>query len=98
MQSAVKVKLMFSTVLKIEGAPTFFYALFSMTGGRGVLAITQSLRNLHDTSNVTGGFTLSASLIFPFKVGTSFSFNFHKSSIVLTLTKDFKKSNMLEQK
>ena len=72
MQSAVKVKLMFSTVLVIEGTPKFFDVLFSMTRGGGVLVMTQLLRNFQATSNRTGGFTLFASLILPFKVGAYF--------------------------
>ena len=46
MKSSVKVKLMFSTVLVVEGVVTFFEMLFSMTSGGGVFAMTQFLRNL----------------------------------------------------
>ena len=87
---------MFSTVLVIEGTPTFFDALFTMTGGGGIFAMAQLLRNLWVTSNRTGGFTLSRPLIFPFKVGTCFLFNFHKHYIILTLTKYFNKSALIE--
>ena len=92
MQSAVKV--FYGTCDR--GCTCFFNALFSMTGGGRVLAMKQLLRNVHVTSNRTGGLTLSTSLMFPFKVGASFSCNFHKSSIILTLTKDFNKSALME--
>ena len=39
-QYSVKVKLIFSKALAIEDAPAFFYVLFSMTRGRGVLVMT----------------------------------------------------------
>ena len=89
---------MFFEVLVIEGVATFFKVLFSIISNEGIFAMIQLLHDFQVTSISIGGFALSTSLNFPFKVGMSFSFNFHKSYAILTLTNNFNKSALTQKK